>query len=389
MEHGDLLGGRYRLQRPVGNGGMSVVWVASDQVLGRDVAVKVTATDAARRIELRTEALAAARLSHPNIVGVYDYGECPDGTAYVVLELVQGRTLASVFDEGPLSWPDAVTVCASIADALAAAHEQGVAHRDVTPRNVIVTEVGVKLVDFGISAPVGEADTTPPDTVLGTPAYLAPERLDRAMVDPAADIYGVGLILYHALAGRLPWDADTVIEMLRAQYYVDPAPLPDIDGLPAAVVRLCQECLSKDPLDRPDAATVAATLAAAGTLPTWSLPTVTLRAEPVRRPRTRGALALLATLVVIGSLLAGAAPSVRRQAQAQVPGLAQTGGVQSWGATASGAHPTAPAVNPAPVTRVSAVSTAGRSRVPKTKVPRSKVKPGRLDVSVALTLNRR
>src|SRR5574342_632028 len=279
MERGDMLGGRYRLVRPLGQGGMSIVWLGRDEVLERDVAVKLLATDVTAdsdvRDRVRTEALAAGQLSHPNIVGVHDYGESADGDSYVVMELVAGQTLSSLLANGPLPWRDAVRVCARIASALAATHARGIAHRDVTPGNVMVTGSGVKLVDFGISALVGEVDRAPDDTVIGTPAYLAPERLERTVVNPAADIYALGLVLYRTRGGRLPWDAGTVTQMIRAHYYVDPAPLPVVTGLPPEVTRLCHQCLAKRPEARPDAATIARTLAdAAGPEQTAAPPTM-------------------------------------------------------------------------------------------------------------------
>ncbi|HET8640765.1 MAG TPA: cellulose binding domain-containing protein, partial [Pseudonocardiaceae bacterium] len=150
---------------------------------------------------------------------------------------------------------------------------------------------GVKLVDFGISASTGEAETGPPGHVLGTPAYLAPERLEGGPALPATDIYALGLLLYKSLTGRLPWQSATTTQMLRAHLYAEPAPLPPIPGLPAEVVALCQRCLAKSPQDRPDSVEVARALAAAVDLPVTALalPTeLTVLAEagrpgPVRR----------------------------------------------------------------------------------------------------------
>src|SRR5689334_16527034 len=147
-----LLAGRYRLVERLGAGGMSVVWRGYDEVLGRPVAVKVLAaelvSDAELRGRVRREARAAARLSHPNITNVYDYGERDDGTPYVVMELVDGQSLAQRMASGPLPWRTAVRVAAQVASALAAAHAQGLVHRDVTPANVMLSRSGVKVVDF-------------------------------------------------------------------------------------------------------------------------------------------------------------------------------------------------------------------------------------------------
>ncbi|MFK3984161.1 protein kinase [Micromonospora sp. NPDC050397] len=271
-KHGtELLGGRYRLVERLGAGGMSVVWRGYDEVLGRQVAVKVLASrladDRAFRRQIRVEAQAAARLVHPHITGVYDYGESvTDGLTvpYVVMELVDGDSLASrLAGEQRLPWRQAVTVVAEVAAALAAAHARGVVHRDVTPGNVMLTDSGVKVVDFGISALTGENDTGPDGRLLGTPAYCAPERLEGGQVSPATDVYAVGLLLYRALTGRLPWRASTSTEMLRAHVYRPPAPMPPVFGLPDEVVELCARCLEKVPGRRPNSAEVARTLAEA------------------------------------------------------------------------------------------------------------------------------
>ena len=267
--------GRYRLLDRLGAGGMSVVWRAHDDVLDRDVAVKVLSPELASDPDLmhriRSEARAAARLRHPNVIEVHDFGEMRDDAGlphpYVVMELVDGRSLAQMLTGGALPWRLAVLICAQVAAALAAAHRRGIVHRDVKPGNVMVTAAGVKLVDFGISATIGEADGSD-GQVLGTPAYLAPERLDGGPVRPATDVYALGLLLYRVLAGRLPWRASTTTQMLAAHRYQDPADLPPVDDLPAEVADLCHLCLSKQPTDRPTAADVARILGdAAGLAP--------------------------------------------------------------------------------------------------------------------------
>jgi serine/threonine-protein kinase len=259
------VGGRYRLVERLGAGGMSVVWRGYDEVLGRQVAVKVLApslaADRAFRQRIRTEAQAAARLSHPHITNVYDYGESR-GVPYVVMELVDGVPLAAV--TAPMPWPDAVAICTEVASALAAAHARGVVHRDVTPSNVMLTAVGAKVLDFGISAVVGEQEVGPDGSLLGTPAYIAPERLDGGQVSAAADVYGLGLLLYRCLAGRLPWPGRSPTELLRSHLYAEPAPLPEIDDLPPAVAALCLRCLAKAPEERPTSAEVVEALGAAG-----------------------------------------------------------------------------------------------------------------------------
>ncbi|WP_435208145.1 serine/threonine-protein kinase [Micromonospora sp. bgisy143] len=270
-----LLDERYRLVEQLGAGGMSVVWRGYDEVLGRQVAVKVLAsrlaTDRAFRHRIRVEAQAAARLCHPNITNVYDYGESHQvglTVPYVVMELVDGGSLAARLGrEVRLPWREAVTIGAEVSSALATAHGRGVVHRDVTPGNVMLTSTGVKVVDFGISALVGESEKGPDGALLGTPAYLAPERLDNGQVSPATDVYAVGLLLYRMLTGRLPWEATTTTQMLRAHMYSDPEPMPPVPGLPDEVTDLVRRCLAKRPADRPATAELARTLAeAAGML---------------------------------------------------------------------------------------------------------------------------
>ncbi|HEY2947562.1 MAG TPA: serine/threonine-protein kinase [Micromonosporaceae bacterium] len=276
MREDRALGGRYRLVERLGTGGMSVVWRGFDEVLGRQVAIKVLASQLAAaaplRDRLRVEAQAAARLSHPNITNVYDYGEASvDGgppVPYVVMELVDGESLAThLTGEAALPWRTAVAVGAEVAAALAAAHARGIVHRDVTPANVMLTTVGTKVVDFGISALIGETDAGPDGSLLGTPAYLAPERLDGGPVSPATDVYALGLLLYRTLTGHLPWRVTTTTQMLRAHRYEEPGPLPAVDGLPEEVAGLCGRCLAKSPDDRPTSAEVAVVLAEVAGVP--------------------------------------------------------------------------------------------------------------------------
>jgi serine/threonine protein kinase len=249
------LGGRYRLVERLGAGGMSVVWEGFDEVLGRRVAVKLLNPGPAPRP-------AVWRLTHPHITSVYDHGES-DGTPYLVMELLDGESLAAVLDrDGALPWPAAVDACAQVASALAAAHAYGVVHRDVTPANVVLTSDGAKVVDFDISALIGENDVGPDGNLLGTPAYLAPERLDAGPVSPATDVYALGLLLYRSLTGHLPWRAATTTQMLRAHRYADPGPMPFVAGLPEPVPLLCRRCLAKQPVARPTSAQAAQVLAA-------------------------------------------------------------------------------------------------------------------------------
>jgi serine/threonine-protein kinase len=178
------------------------------------------------------------------------------------MELVRGGTLQDRMDAGPMSPRFAMRVAAEVAAALAAAHADGLVHRDIKPANVMVTETGAKVVDFGIAAAVNPAGTGDDDfEVLGTPAYLAPERLTGDGVEPASDVYALGVLLYRMLSGHSPWSADTTTQMLSAHVYVDPEPLPQAPGVPDYVTALCNRCLSKDTTERPSAREVAALLA--------------------------------------------------------------------------------------------------------------------------------
>jgi aminoglycoside phosphotransferase (APT) family kinase protein len=297
-----LLGGRYRLHEKVGEGGMSVVWRATDEVLRRPVAVKVLAgrfvTDAAARLRIQAEARAAARLTHPCVASVYDYGESHSESGhlvpFVVMELLSGPTLSRRLADGPLPPADALKVCAEVASGLAAAHAAGLVHRDVKPANVMLTPAGAKVVDFGIAAAAGPRDDVDPySDLFGTPAYLAPERLVGGDVVPASDVYALGLLLHGALLGRLPWEAETTTQMLAAHVYVEPAPLPPIQGVPAAVVELARRCLAKNPADRPTASDVASELAAAAsTAATAGLSTPAETPEPAAVAAKGAALAV-------------------------------------------------------------------------------------------------
>jgi serine/threonine protein kinase len=247
------VGGRYRLIEQIGTGGASSVWRGLDELLNRHVAVKLLGPDR-EGSELYREARAAARLCNSHVSTVYDVGETSDGTAYLVMEFIDGPALSQRLKLGVLSWRQAVEVCAQVADGLAAVHAAGLVHRDVKPGNVMLAPTGAKLVDFGISAEIGEgADEAPDGCVVGTPAYVAPERLAGSPCHPAADVYSLGLLLYRALTGWLPWNVDSRTAVLRAHLTAQPAPLPPIDGLPAQVIELCERCLVKDPESRPTA----------------------------------------------------------------------------------------------------------------------------------------
>jgi serine/threonine-protein kinase len=367
MDGVECLAGRYRLVERLGAGGMSVVWRAHDDVLGRVVAVKLLApkftADPASRGRIRAEARAAARLNHPYITDVYDYGESEvDGRTvpFVVMELVEGMPLDDHLSGGPMPWRAAVELCAQVAAALAAVHERGLVHRDVKPANIMLTATGAKLVDFGISAEAGDTSEVP-GQVYGTPAYLAPERLDGGPADAASDVYALGLVLYKALTGDLPWDADTTTQMLRAHCYIDPTPLPKIPGLPAAVASLCRRSLSKRPATRPSTGEIARTLSAVTGL---RIPKVS---GPARADASAGSPSVLLTqtqavAVPLRLRLSGAAARFRAGLPRPRPGRVRAA-LPFQGRHPRPPHPRAAAVGvlglAAAITAFGAVSCAG------------------------------
>ncbi|MEV4658490.1 serine/threonine-protein kinase [Micromonospora sp. NPDC049301] len=292
LHPGRLLARRYRLLDQIGAGGMSVIWRAHDEVLDRVVALKVLApslaADARFRDMVREEARAAAQLVHPHVTSVHDYGEtvAPDGTitSFVVMELLSGEELELRLTEGPLPWAEAVQVGAQVADALAAAHRLGIVHRDITPANVMMTGVGVKVLDFGIATRIGAPDEDEDGGTFGTPAYVAPERLDGAPAQPATDVYSLGVLLYEALTGRVPYPADTWEQLSDALASGPPPTLTGLPELPPAVARVCLRSLARDPADRPTARQVATVLRdhllATDPPTTTRVPTLTLPPAP-------------------------------------------------------------------------------------------------------------
>jgi eukaryotic-like serine/threonine-protein kinase len=261
---GDVLQGRYRLEERLGSGGMASVWRATDEVLGRTVALKVldnrSLSDPQSKSRLQAEAKLLARLNHPRIAAVYDFGFV-DGVPYLVMELVDGVTLSALTNQpGGVAWQLVVRICAQVAQALEVAHARGLVHRDVSPSNILWTDSGVKVIDFGLCASTGDPEET--DGLLGTPAYMAPERIEGESVRPASDVYALGVVLYRALTNHLPWPTESVMQLLGAHRRLPPLPL-DAPGVPASVRRICEQCMAKDPADRPSAAEVATVLSAA------------------------------------------------------------------------------------------------------------------------------
>lgn len=339
-----LLDDRYLLVEPIGVGGFSEVWRAHDRVLDRPVAVKLLHSGFAAHSEtlhrFRAEARHAGALAHQNIARVYDYGDPrPEHPPYLVLELIDGDSLAHVLrTSGPMDAARAMDITAQAAAGLEAAHQAGLVHRDVKPANLLLSPAGVvKITDFGISYAAGSAPMTRTGMIVGTPAYLAPERTSGAQATRASDLYSLGVLGYECLTGTPPF-AGTAIEVALAHRE---RPFPALPAsVPAAVAGFIAELTAKDPAVRPaSAAEVAASASrlrdqlrranhgaspasqpiAAGLfdapVPTALLPQPLLPQPPFRRRLGRrtafglaGSAAVIALIVLIGVNLLGASP---------------------------------------------------------------------------------
>ena len=259
---GTLIADRYRLVRPLGAGSSATVWEASDTALDRTVALKLlhrfALANPTERERLRREARALAKLAHPRITIVFDYLEQPqpDGTQQPVLvtELLDGATLADRLRSGPLPPAEAVAVCAQLADALRAAHQAGIVHRDVKPANVVLTRGGVKLLDFGIAQAASDTNLTG-NQAIGTPACMAPEQLTGRGTTAASDVYALGCVMYWSLTGRPPYDTSDINQVAYSHVYA-PAPPLNVVGLPPGTAEVYQQCMAKDPAQRPTATEV-------------------------------------------------------------------------------------------------------------------------------------
>ena len=268
---GALLGARYRLEEQLASGGMAQVWLGTDEVLRRAIAVKVLhqhlAADETFVTRFRHEAIAVARLSHPAIVNVYD--TCSDeGTEAIVMELVRGQTLRQRLDDGGLDPWAAANIAAQVAGALSVAHAAGLVHRDIKPANILLSEDGrVKVGDFGIAkAAEGSADLTQEGSFLGTAKYLAPEQVEAKPVDARTDLYSLGVVLYEMLCGRVPFEADSSSATALARLHTDPQrPRLVKAGVPRELESITMRLLARDPDDRyPSASDVRSALLGAG-----------------------------------------------------------------------------------------------------------------------------
>lgn len=261
-----LLGDRYRLDRIAGHGGMATVFVALDTVLEREVAIKLLQR---RRDEggilherFRREALAAAKIVHPNVVTVHDVGENDEGRPYIVMDFVDGPSLATVIERGGALPSERVALIGiGVARALAAAHAAGIVHRDVKPQNILLDEQGIPhLTDFGLARAFDRSDIelTAPGALLGSAHYVAPEQARSGEATPRSDLYSLGASLYHAAAGEPPFAGQGAIDITLRRFEEDPPDLGvRVPGIDAQLAALLMTLLARDPEERlADAATV-------------------------------------------------------------------------------------------------------------------------------------
>ena len=323
--------GPYEILAPLGAGGMGEVYRARDTRLGREVAVKVLprelAADPERRLRLEREAQAISALSHPHVCALFDVGsaDLPGGPVeFLVMELLEGETLARRLERGPLPLPQALTLGGQIAEALGAAHRRGIVHRDLKPGNVMLTRSGAKLLDFGL-ARLGESGAAALDlasaltdahpltregTVVGTWPYLAPEQLSGRPADARSDVFALGAVLYEMITGRRAFPGATMAEVSAAILKEDPPdPREDVPGLPGALVSVVRQCLAKDPSTRwqnADDVALALRLVGEAASPAGS---PAGRRRPGLWPALTAAFAVVAALAVAGLLRRPSAPA--------------------------------------------------------------------------------
>ncbi len=253
---GKMLNNRYEILEKIGNGGMATVYKAKCHVLNRYVAIKILrdefTTDSEFIKKFNTEAQSAASLTHPNIVSIYDVGN-EDNLYYIVMELIQGKTLKDIImEDGVLSWKWSVNIAIQIASALETAHRNNIIHRDIKPHNIIITEDGMaKVTDFGIAKAVSNSTITAFGTTIGSVHYFSPEHARGGYTDAKSDIYSLGIVMYEMLTGKVPFDADTPVSVALKQVQEEPVePIKYNENIPIGVNRIILKAMQKDPNTR-------------------------------------------------------------------------------------------------------------------------------------------
>ena len=253
---GKTIANRYEIISQTGVGGMATVYTARDNVLNRKVAIKVLkdefTTDEEFVKRFNSEAQAAASLSHPNIVSIYDVGN-EDGIYYIVMELVRGKTLKQIItEEGALPWKWSVNIAMQIASALETAHKNNIVHRDIKPHNIMITEDGVaKVTDFGIAKAVSNSTITAFGTTLGSVHYFSPEHARGGYTDSKSDLYSLGVVMYEMVTGKVPFDADTPVSIALKHMQEEPVPPIKVNKeIPFAVNQIILKAMKKDPNER-------------------------------------------------------------------------------------------------------------------------------------------
>jgi serine/threonine protein kinase len=259
--------GPYEILAPVGTGGMGEVYRARDTRLERTVAIKILPSEALRTADMlqrfEREAKAISALQHPNICVLHDIGH-QDGTDYLVMEYLEGETLAERLQRGPLPPEQVLKLGMELADALDKAHRKGVVHRDIKPANVILTKTGCKLLDFGLAKPMASVmaaasgaagaqgkPLTQEGTIVGTYQYMAPEQIEGGVADARTDIFALGALLYEAATGRLAFPGKSQTSVIASILSADPPPMRSLQpAIPPELERLVRDCLAKDPDDR-------------------------------------------------------------------------------------------------------------------------------------------
>lgn len=325
-----LLSDRYRIGPLLGRGGMAEVYDGFDERLRRGVAIKVLRPDMAADPEVRSrfevEARSAAGLSHPNVVAVFDTGE-HDGTPFIIMERLPGETLADRMAAGPVDQAWLRQVAGDVLGALGAAHAAGLVHRDVKPGNILIADDGcAKVADFGIAKSLEVAhEVTGTGLLIGTPAYLAPERLEGLPATERSDLYSLGVVLYEALAGAKPFDGPTPVAVADAVLHTAPRPLrelrPDVDPAFAAAVG---RAMARNPSERPASAHELARAVRGGQVMTAPDPTVALAVEGAGTDATLVGAPGLVTPPPGGGVPAGAATG----AGAGIRRISRRGGAQ-------------------------------------------------------------